>query len=45
MSENGLDIWKKQLENITPAVEVKSRRVGGQLFKYQHPVRDSRKDL
>jgi len=23
-----LDVWKKALENITPAVEVKSRRVG-----------------
>ena len=34
-SENGLDIWKKAVENITPAVEVKSRRVRGATFKYQ----------
>ena len=27
-----LDIWKKALENITPQVEVKSRRVGGGYF-------------
>ncbi len=27
-----LDIWKKALENITPQVEVKSRRVGGATF-------------
>ena len=30
--ENGLDIWKKAIENITPAVEVKSRRVGCLLY-------------
>ena len=23
-SENGLDVWKKSVENITPSVEVKS---------------------
>ncbi len=28
-----LDIWKKALENITPQVEVKSRRVGGATFQ------------
>ena len=28
-----LDIWKKALENITPQVEVKSRRVGGANFQ------------
>ena len=27
--ENGLEVWKKALSNISPAVEVKSRRVGG----------------
>ena len=42
-SENGLDIWKKAVENITPAVEVKSRRVGGATFQIPTPVRDSRK--
>ena len=28
-----LDVWKKALENITPQVEVKSRRVGGANFQ------------
>jgi len=42
-SENGLEVWKKAVENITPAVEVKSRRVGGATFQIPTPVRDSRK--
>jgi small subunit ribosomal protein S7 len=41
--ENGLDIWKKAVENVTPAVEVRSRRVGGATFQIPQPVRDSRK--
>ena len=28
-----LEIWKKALENVTPQVEVKSRRVGGAAFQ------------
>jgi small subunit ribosomal protein S7 len=42
-NENGVDIWKKALENVTPAVEVRSRRVGGATFQIPTPVRDSRK--
>lgn len=38
-----LQVWKKALENITPSVEVKSRRVGGATFQIPTPVRDSRK--
>ncbi len=34
--EEGLQIFKKALENIRPAVEVRSRRVGG--ANYQVPV-------
>ena len=41
--ENGLDVWKKAIENITPGVEVKSRRVGGATFQIPTSVRDSRK--
>ena len=41
--ENGLDIWKKAIENITPAVEVKSRRVRGATFQIPTPVRESRR--
>lgn len=38
-----LDIWKKALENITPQVEVKSRRVGGATFQVPLEVRPDRK--
>jgi small subunit ribosomal protein S7 len=31
--ENGYDIWKRALSNITPAVEVRSRRIGGATFR------------
>ncbi len=41
--ENGLDVWKKALENICPAVEVRSRRVGGATFQIPQPIRDDRK--
>jgi small subunit ribosomal protein S7 len=42
-NETGIEIWKKALENVTPAVEVRSRRVGGATFQIPTPVRDSRK--
>jgi len=38
-----LDIWKKALENITPQIEVKSRRVGGANFQVPTEVRPERK--
>ncbi|RPH33554.1 MAG: 30S ribosomal protein S7 [Bacteroidales bacterium] len=38
-----LDVWKKALENITPQVEVKSRRVGGATFQVPMEVRPDRK--
>ena len=31
--KSALEIWKQALENITPQVEVKSRRVGGATFQ------------
>ncbi len=40
---NGLDVWKKALNNIIPAVEVKSRRVGGATFQVPTEVRPERK--
>jgi len=40
----GLDTWKKALENVTPSVEVRSRRVGGATFQIPTPVRESRKE-
>ncbi len=42
-SEDGLEVWKKALENITPQVEVRSRRVGGATFQIPQPIRDDRK--
>ena len=42
-SENGVEIWKKALSNIMPAVEVKSRRVGGATFQVPTEVRPERK--
>jgi small subunit ribosomal protein S7 len=38
-----LEIWKRALENITPQVEVKSRRVGGANFQVPTEVRPERK--
>lgn len=38
-----LEIWKKALENITPQVEVKSRRVGGATFQVPMEIRSDRK--
>ena len=41
-SEDGLEIWKKALENVTPAVEVRSRRVGGATFQIPMQIRPDR---
>ncbi len=38
-----LEFWKKALENITPSVEVKSRRVGGATFQVPTEIREDRK--
>tara|TARA_B100001109_G_scaffold254090_1_gene253040 strand:+ start:79 stop:546 length:468 start_codon:yes stop_codon:yes gene_type:complete len=43
VEENGLDAWRKALENVTPQVEVRSRRVGGATFQIPQPIRDDRK--
>ena len=43
VGENGLETWKKALSNIMPAVEVKSRRVGGATFQVPMEVRPNRK--
>ena len=42
-TKTSLDIWRKALENVTPAVEVKSRRVGGATFQVPMEVRPDRK--
>jgi len=41
--EDGLAIWKKALENVSPSVEVKSRRVGGANYQIPLEVRPDRK--
>jgi small subunit ribosomal protein S7 len=38
-----LEIWKKAIENVTPQVEVKSRRIGGANFQVPIEVRPERK--
>jgi small subunit ribosomal protein S7 len=40
---SALDVWKKALINITPQVEVKSRRVGGANFQVPMEIRPERK--
>jgi small subunit ribosomal protein S7 len=39
----GLEVFKKGLDNVTPSVEVRSRRVGGATFQIPTPVREERK--
>ena len=41
--ENGYEIWKKALSNVTPGVEVKSRRIGGANFQIPTEIRPDRK--
>lgn len=43
LGEPGLDVWKRALGNLTPAVEVKSRRVGGATFQVPVEIRPERK--
>ena len=42
--KTALEIWKAALENITPQVEVKSRRVGGATFQVPTENRPARKE-
>ena len=41
--KSALEIWKQALENITPQVEVKSRRVGGATFQVPTEINPARK--
>ena len=43
IDEDPLEVWEKSLENITPHVEVRSRRIGGATFQIPQPVREDRK--
>jgi small subunit ribosomal protein S7 len=42
-NEDGYEIWRKALTNVTPAVEVRSRRIGGATFQIPSEVRPDRK--
>ena len=41
--EDGYEVWKKALANVTPSVEVRSRRIGGATFQIPAEVRADRK--
>jgi len=43
LKEDGLEVWKKALANVTPNVEVRSRRIGGATFQIPSEIRPSRK--
>ena len=42
-SEDGYEVWKKALANVAPAVEVRSRRIGGATFQIPSEVRPDRR--
>ena len=42
-SEDPVEVWKKALANVTPQVEVRSRRVGGSTFQIPTEIRPDRK--
>lgn len=42
-NESGYEVWKKALSNVTPGVEVKSRRIGGANFQIPTEIRPDRK--
>ncbi len=43
MNEEGIKVFKKAMNNIKPAVEVKSRRIGGATYQVPIEVRPNRK--
>lgn len=42
-NEDGYEIWRRALANVTPSVEVRSRRIGGATFQIPAEVRPDRK--
>jgi small subunit ribosomal protein S7 len=42
--KSSIEIWKKALDNVTPQVEVKSRRIGGATFQVPTEIRADRKE-
>lgn len=43
--EEGVEVFRKAVHNVTPMVEVRSRRVGGANFQIPQAVRDDRKRM
>ena len=43
LNENPVEVWKKALANVTPQVEVRSRRIGGATFQIPSEIRPARK--
>ena len=43
LQEDPVEVWKKALANVTPQVEVRSRRIGGATFQIPSEIRPSRK--
>ncbi len=41
--ENGHEVWKRAVQNATPNVEVKSRRIGGATFQIPIEIRPERR--
>jgi len=41
--EDPIEVWKKGLANVTPNVEVRSRRIGGATFQIPSEIRPGRK--
>jgi small subunit ribosomal protein S7 len=44
VEENGLEVFRKALNNVMPMVEVKSRRVGGATFQVPTEVKPKRRE-
>ncbi|TMI63413.1 MAG: 30S ribosomal protein S7 [Bacteroidetes bacterium] len=42
-NEDGYEVWKRAIANVTPSVEVRSRRIGGATFQIPAEVRADRK--
>jgi len=43
LNEDPIEVWKKALANVTPSVEVRSRRIGGATFQIPSEIRPERK--
>jgi small subunit ribosomal protein S7 len=43
LEKDGLEVWREALQNVTPELEVRSRRIGGATFQIPTAIRDERK--